>query len=197
MIQKVFQIQKTFQIMKREWENIRLSLRMCGDIGEFDSSDFVNGGSECLSLFRNITEMEHKLPGYGYSTCQAAYVFSTLASKAGERLGLKGEFVQAFGGGYSWVRTGWFDLDGSIEEHHLIKRMLFLKLFSPFGGDFTSWDFRSPVANTKLKLVFNTFIEWQSDPKSYSHDIREYGTQIGRIRHGLSLAPISSTVFTR
>ena len=141
--------------------------------------------------------MEHRLPEYGYSTYEWAYVFDTLASKAGEKLGLKGEFAKAFGGGYSWIRTGWFNLSGSIEDRYLTKQIFFLKLFFPFGGDSTSWEFKSPIAQTKLKLVFNTFLAWQSDPRIYINDVSEHGTQIDSIRRGLSLSPILSNVFAR
>ncbi len=190
-------MQKTIRIIKREWENIRLSLRMCGDIGEFNYGDLINGSSKCPSLFRNINIMEHSLSRCGYCTYEAAYVFDMLASKAGEKLGLRGEFAKAFGGGYSWVRTGWFDIDGSMEDSCLIKQMFFLKLFSPFGGNFTSWDFDSSIAKTKLKLIFNTFLQWQSDPRIYSNDVSEHKTQIDPIRRGLSLSPILSNVFVR
>lgn len=182
-------IQRAIQIAGREWENIRLSLEMCGDIGEFDPKDFVNNGSDWLSLVRNIKEMEYKYPIYGYFSHQAAYVFNTLALKAGERLGLIDKFATTFGGGYSCVRTGWFfHLNGDIEKHHILKQMFFLKLFSPLGGDFMGWDYKSPIAGTKMKLIFDTFTKWQDNPDSYIQDIREYKTQLEPLWHGLLLS---------
>src|SRR6201993_2080388 len=114
-------VQGAIQIAKREWENIRLSLQMCGDIGEFDSINRINTSSpivsEALPLIRSLIEMENKLSTYGYFTPEAGHVFTYLASRAGERFGLSYKLAQTFGRGYSWIRTGWFDLE-SIEKRH-------------------------------------------------------------------------------
>lgn len=187
-------IEEALQIVEREWLNIRTSLEGCGDIGKFDSNNIINNiGPGWLSLINNIIEMEYKFPNYGYSTRQAAYVFAALASKAGERLGLRDRLSQTFGNGYSWIRTGWFDMNGGMEERYIVKQIFFLKLFFPLGGgDFVGWDFKSPAAMTKMKLVFDTFTEWQNNPWSYVQDIREYGNQIEAIRRGLSLTLNSS-----
>jgi hypothetical protein len=99
------EVQKAFQLAKREWKNIGSSLILCGDVGVLDFKD-MNGGSGRLSLYRDMVEMENKFPKYGYSSKEAARVFTVLASNAGERLGLKGEFAKSFSSGYSLVRTG-------------------------------------------------------------------------------------------
>lgn len=167
---------KALKIAIREWENIRSSLEMCGDIGEFDSKRHVNIRfipiSEGLLLVKSLIEMENKLPTYGYFTQDAAYVFSTLASSAGERLGLIGRLAQSFGRGYSWVRTGWFD-SSDIENQHVIKQMIFFKLFFPTEED-CGWDFNSPQVKVRMKTVFDRFIAWQDTPKSYISDVRRY-----------------------
>lgn len=181
----MMKIQEAILIAGREWENVRLSLRMCGDIGEFDSQSFVNNGSDWLYFIKSIVGMEYKLPRCGYCSHQASYVFATLASKAGEKLGIKGELARTFGSGYSWVRTGCFSLN-DVQKRQAAKRMFFLKLFSPLGGDLTEWSFKSPTVGTKIKLIFDTFAGWQNDPESYSHDIREYRDQIEPIWLGLS-----------
>lgn len=184
-------IQGAIQIAKREWENIRLSLRMCGDIGEFDSINHLNTSSpivsEALPLIRNLIEMDNKLSTYGYFTPEAGYVFTYLASRAGERLGLSYKLAQTFGRGYSWIRTGWFDLE-SVERRHLIKQIIFFKLFFPLGRDFISWDFNSPAAKAKLKAILYKFAAWQSNPNSYIQDIRECREQLEPLWYGLSLA---------
>jgi len=129
---------RALKIARREWENIRTSLEMCGDIGEFDSKDYINTRlisiSEGLLLVRDLIEMENKLPTYGYFTQEATYVFSALASGAAERLGIIGRLAQSFGRGYSWVRTGWFD-SSDIENQHVIKQMIFFNLFFPIEED--------------------------------------------------------------
>jgi hypothetical protein len=184
-------VQGAIQIAKREWENIRLSLQVCGDIGEFDSINHLNGSSaivsETLPLIRSLVEMENKLSTYGYFTSEASYVFTYLASRAGERFGLSYKLAQTFGRGYSWIRTGWFDL-GSVEKQHLIKQIIFFKLFFPLGRDFISWDFNSPAVKAKLKAVVYKFAVWQSNPDSYIQDIRECREQLEPLWYGLSLA---------
>ena len=103
------EIQSVFQIAKREWENISISLELCGDIGEFDLVHYIETKPE---LIRSLTGMEDKLHVHDYLTREAAFVFAELVSEAGRRLGLNPELADTFGGGYSWVRTGWFDLVG-------------------------------------------------------------------------------------
>lgn len=181
---------RAVQIAKREWENIRISLENCGDIGEVDFEDSVNSEImriEGFHLVKNLIEMESKLSKYGYFTPEAAYVFSTLALGAAKRLGLTCRLAHAFGSGYSLVRTGYFDLNGiTDEEEHpqIIKRLFFLKLFFPVGGDF-NWDFNSPVVKAKLKLVFHNFVEWQDDPRSFIQDVRNYKAQLEPLLRGL------------
>jgi hypothetical protein len=179
------------QIAKREWENIRLSLCMCGDIGEFDSITHIDGSSnivsETIPLIRNLIGMENKLSTYGYFTQEAAYVFTYLASRAGERLGLSYKLAQSFGRGYSWIRTGWFNPE-NVEKRHLIKQIIFFKLFFPLGRDFIGWDFNSHAAKAKLKAIVYKFATWQSNPDSYIQDIREFREQLEPLWYGLSLA---------
>ncbi len=184
------EILRALQIARREWGNIKASLEMCGDIGEFDSKNCVNSRVihvEGSYLVRNLIEMENKLPTYGYFTPEAAHVFTYLVSMAGERLGLMNELAQTFGSGYSWVRTGSFDLN-AVERHHVIKQLFFFKIFFPLGGYF-KWDFNSAVAKTKLKAVLYKFSVWQDSPSSYIQDVRDYKDLIEALLLGLSSGP--------
>ncbi len=186
------EIQRALQISRREWGNIKASLETCGDIGEFHSKNHGRGKpdsllvSEGLILVRNLIRMENKFPTHGYFTQEAAYAFIHLASRAAERLGLRGGMAQIFGRGYSWVRTGWFDPCG-IEEHHVIKQLFFMKIFFPLGG-FFNWDFNSPVVRTKLRAILYKFVMWQDNPMSYIQDVRNYSANIEPLWQGLSLA---------
>jgi hypothetical protein len=185
------EIQRALQIAIREWENIRASLEICGNIGEFHSKNHTSNKpisplvSEGLILVRNLIGMENKLSAYGYITPEAGYVFASLASKAAGRLGLRGGMAQTFGRGYSWIRTGWFDSVG-IEKQHLIKQLFFMKIFFPLGGYF-KWDFNSPSVKTRLRAVLYKFILWQDNPKSYVQDVRDFNAALEPLWHGLSL----------
>ncbi|MGH7800896.1 MAG: hypothetical protein ACREOW_09755 [Thermodesulfobacteriota bacterium] len=184
------EILRALKIAVREWGNIRVSLEMFGDIEDFNTKHYLNnkltllpGG---LTLARKLIEMEGKLPTYGYLTQEAAYVFSTLASRAVERLGLRGNLAHTFGSGYSWVRTGWFD-PNDIDREHVIKQLFFFKIFYPIGGYFY-WDFNSPVVKTKLQVVLLKFTTWQNNPGSYLQDVEDCKEQLEPLWRGLSLS---------
>jgi hypothetical protein len=184
---------KPSQIARREWENIRASLEMCGDIGEFDSKNHTNEKSisDLSLLVRNLMKMENKLSTHHYFTKEAAYVFSTFATIAGESLGLKRRLARAFGSGYSLVRTG--DPCLSAMEKRLLKQIIFLKLFFPVEGYF-NWDFNSPLVKAKMKVVFDKFVKWQNDPRSYFRDIEYHVSELKPIWRVLSLDSCSLTV---
>ena len=166
-------INKSLDIAGREWEHIKHSLEMCGDIGEFDPECFVLDKPTLisnLSLFTaNLIEMDEKSMRHGYATPEALDTFTTLATRALERLGLSKEWALAFGDGYGYVRTGWFGCRGGTEE----QQMLFSKMFFPVGKVF-NWDFDSSLVKTKFKTVLETFIGWQNDPQVYTNELNRY-----------------------
>jgi hypothetical protein len=156
--------QRAVQIARREWGNIKASLEMCGDIGEFSHKDYINMNGKFalpsldLLLVRKLIEMDNKLPSYGYFTQEAAYVFYTLASRAGKRIGLIGRVGKTFGIGYSLVRTGCLSSDRT--ERQPKEQMAFFRFFFRLGGGF-NWDFNSPAVKIRMKLSFDKFFEWQ------------------------------------
>lgn len=169
-----------FRIAEREWEKIRQSLERCGDIGKIEYNGFrridMDGGPRRLRLAKNVSGMDEKLRRYGYFTEEAAFVYSYLVANAAERLGLIGKLAQTFGRGYSWVRTGWFDMR-DIEKQHVVKQMIFFNVF--FGGDEDlNWDFSSVVVKIKLKIIFEEFVKWQHKPSSYIKDVNFYRNQL-------------------
>ncbi|HWP91012.1 MAG TPA: hypothetical protein VNN20_02280 [Thermodesulfobacteriota bacterium] len=183
-------IQTEFQVLRREWENIKLSLEICGDIGDFD---FWN--DPCLSsdLARNLMEMDNKILVNGYLTLEAAYVFTTLATKAGENLGLSGDFAKTFGSGYGWVRTGWFDLRWINQSKRVrlkdcvVNQVLFFKLFFPSSECDFCWNFDSLLVRKKLKIIFDKFFTWQNDPRNHVEDFVYYKSELVPLWHGLVL----------
>ncbi len=186
---------RAVKIARMEWENIRNSLEICGDIGKFHCTNYARSEpdsllvSEGLILARNLIEMENKFPAYEYFTPEAAYVFTTLASKAAGRLGLIGRPARAFGSGYSLVRTGC--LDSNVAEEHHLKQMVFFKLFFPIGGGF-NWKFHSPLVKVKLKNIFDKFVSWQDAPRIYIQEVRNYKDQVEPLNKGwLSIENLS------
>ncbi|MGB7290596.1 MAG: hypothetical protein WBD99_00280 [Thermodesulfobacteriota bacterium] len=174
---------KVFRIADGEWEKIRTSLERCGDIGKFEYEGFngidLDEGMRGSRFVKNAIGMENKLQRYGYFSEEAAFVYSYLASIAAERLGLSGKLAQTFGRGYSWVRTGWFDMR-DIKNQHVIKQMIFFNVF--FGGDEDlNWDFNSVVVKIKLKIIFEEYVKWQHRPSSFIKDVNFYRNQLENI----------------
>ncbi|MGE5444406.1 MAG: hypothetical protein ACM3SR_07365 [Ignavibacteriales bacterium] len=183
-------LEKALGIARREWANIRLSLELCGDIGEFREEDFMVGIIEedviikepilsptksvsgyaptfyPMYLIRNLTLMGMKFSDYGYKTVEALYVFIELTIKAVERIGLVGTFSAGFGSGYGYVRTGWIGEKGRAEE-----REIFFKMFFK-GCKNYDWDFNSTSVKERLKQIFDKFMAWQKDPKLYETEVK-------------------------
>ncbi|MGQ0793324.1 MAG: hypothetical protein ACT4NX_04460 [Deltaproteobacteria bacterium] len=184
------EIQSAVQIARREWENIQISLQLCGDTGEFSLKRQVNGN---LYLTNSLMDMERKIPVHDYLTLEAAYVFAELASKAAERLGLSRNLAKTFGSGYSWVRTGWVDLRwlnaaGKLRiKDHVVNQVLFFRLFFPSTeGDFI-WGFDSPPVKARLKLIFDKFNMWQCNPDSRIEDFISYKHTLAPLWLGLTM----------
>ncbi len=188
-MRKNIEIRAVAGIAKREWKNIAISLEDCGDIGKFDLEYHIIDNPD---LIENLIEMGNKAHLYDYLTLEAASVFTELAYKAAERLGLKGSIATSFAGGYSWVRTGWFDLlwtnfkDINDLEQHLIKQIFVFQIFFPKFVDL-NWRFNSPSVIESFNAVYNRFVAWQNNPTDYIHDFKFYKERIEPIWINLSL----------
>ena len=183
--------EETIRIAKREWENISTSLNEIGDIGELDfgalpGTRFAKNYSG-LYLVNSLNRLDEGFPEHGYFTPEAAYVYVNLAKIAGKNLGLEDNFAESFGSGYSWARTGFFDLYYVEDHRSVIKQLLFFQTFYPIEGDF-NWRFDSPEAKEKLKRVFDNFKLWQNNPAAYVQGLRAFREKLEPLRRGLSLA---------
>ena len=87
-------IEKAIKIAISKWDNIRRSLKKCGDIGELAPEDVVTDDpilrltKKFLILISSLIEMDKKLLKYGYRIPETADVFTVLATEASERLAL-------------------------------------------------------------------------------------------------------------
>ena len=184
-------LERAREIAKREWENIRTSLKLCGDVGEFSDEDFMIGiidedviirepeksPTKSVSfysptfypmyLIKNLISMDEKLEESGYKTVEALYVFIELVSKAAERLGLIGTFSMAFGAGYASVRTGW-----TAEKGLPVEREIFFNMFFTGTKKNFDWEFIWTSVGEKLKTIFDRFLAWQDNQELYLKEVR-------------------------
>jgi len=184
-------LNKALVIAQREWENVRSSLELSGDIGEFDKGDFMIGVIEedviirepllsptkSVSVYaptyypmyfvKNLLTMDQKLAKEGYSTIEALYVFVEIATKAAERLGLNGSFSMSFGAGYGSARTGWI-----AEKGYPLERELFVKMFFRNRNEGYDWDFFWNSVKENLNGIFIKFQAWQNDECLYKKEVK-------------------------
>ncbi len=183
------QLDLTLEIAEKEWNKIRESLSLCGDIGNFSREDFMVGIIEedvivrlpkisptksvsgysptfyPMYFIKNIETMDEKFSEKGYRTTEALYSFIELATKAAERLGLNGTISMAFGVGYANVRTGWIAEKGLQKEREIFEKMF-------FSGKFKNYDWECEWTSVKnvLKEIFDKFKSWQEDEALYKKE---------------------------
>ncbi len=184
-------LERAIQIARKEWENVGTSLRLCGDIGEFDQEDFMIGiieedviirepaisPTKSMSFYAptfypmyfvdNLLIMDEKIPEYNHKTVEALYVYIELATKAVERLGLIGIFSMGFGSGYGNVRTGWIAEKGLPREREIFSEMFFKERKRDYD-----WEFHLNSTSEKLKTIFDKFMEWQNNPELYHKETK-------------------------
>jgi len=184
-------LNKALVIAQREWENVRSSLELSGDIGEFDKEDFMIGVIEedviirepllsptkSVSVYaptyypmyfvKNLLTMDQKLAKEGYSTIEALYVFVEIATKAAGRLGLNGSFSMSFGAGYGSARAGWI-----AEKGYPLERELFVKMFFRNRNEGYDWDFFWNSVKENLNGIFIKFQTWQNDESLYKKEVK-------------------------
>ncbi len=184
-------LEKALTVAEREWENVRLSLSGCGDIGPFDKKDFMIGvikedviireqlvsPTKSVSVYaptfypmyfiNNLLAMDERLQERGYSTSEALYVYIELATRASERLGLSGTFAMAFGAGYGSVRTGWIAEKGFPVEREIFSDMFFRGRKKDYG-----WDFYWTSVRERLKEILDRFRSWQDDEELFQREVK-------------------------
>lgn len=181
----------TIRITLEEWEKIRTSLSEIGDVGDLELEPELGfrpaRGYNGIYLVGSLNRFGAEFPEKGYFTPEAAYVYVNLAGYAGARLGLEDSFAESFGSGYSWVRTGLFDVYYAGDHRSIIKQLLFFQTFYPVEGDF-HWTFESAEVKDRLKRVFAAFLLWQENPAEYVKGLRSFSEKLEPLRRGLSRA---------
>ena len=161
------------QILKKEWDTLRLYFDNCGDIGEFKFEDLMNSswvrGEEEVLIGKTVG-MYESFQKNGYASPEAFSVVTILVSSAAERLGLSKDVACSFGLGFGFARTGFI----SYSELEL-KQMLFYKLFFPLGALANNYlDFEPSLVRPKIKVLFERFKGWDEHPKSFEADCALY-----------------------
>jgi hypothetical protein len=184
-------LERALIIAEREWEKVRHSLGKCGDVGAFDKKDFMIGvikedviirqplvsPTKSVSVYaptfypmyfiRNLLVMEEKFDERGYSTSEALYAFIELATRASERLGLRGTFSMGFGAGYGSVRTGWV-----AEKGLPVEREIFFNMFFRGRKKDYAWDFYWSSVSERLKEILERFRAWQEDEELFHKEVK-------------------------
>jgi hypothetical protein len=163
------------QILKKEWDTLRLYFDNCGDIGEFKFEDLMNSswvrGEEEL-LIGNTVGIYDSFPNHGYASPEAFSVVAILVSTAADKLGLSKEVACSFGLGFAFARTGFI----SYSELDL-KQIRFYKFFFPLGAFANNYlDFEPSLVRPKIKVLFERFKHWDEHPKSFETDCALYAT---------------------
>jgi len=185
------ELSKALTLARKEWENIRGSLSLCGDIGDFSKQDFMVGviqedvivrdpkksPTKSVSLFsptfypvyfvKNILAMNDKFPDVGYRSPEALYAYIELANVAARRLGLKGNLAMGFGAGYANVRTGWVAEKGWGEE-----RKFFHDLYFENNPENYDWKPYWDSVRETFKKVFDKFTSWKNDLELYREETK-------------------------
>jgi hypothetical protein len=161
------------QILKKEWDTLRLYFDDCGDIGEFKFDDLMNSSwvrGEEEALIGKTLRMYDSFPKCGYASREAFSVVTILVSSAAEKLGLRKDIAYSFGLGFGLVRTGLIS-HPELEP----KQIIFYKLFFPLGAVVNNYlDFEPSLVKPKIKALFERFKHWDDCPESYLDDYKEY-----------------------
>lgn len=183
------EIANASEIAREEWENIRVSLALCGDAGDFCGDDFMLGtisgetitreplGSPTKSvsvysptyypmyLVKNLREFREKFPEKNYRTTEALYVYVELVNAAALRLGLEGTLAMGFASGYANVRTGWIAEKGLPEQSAVFSEMFFSDRPKKYD-----WDFHWNSVRESFAEIYEKFVAWRDSPTLYLNE---------------------------
>lgn len=161
------------KLAEKLWEEIRNSLSMCGDVGDFNPEEFELSDIQRviwndrpvlpLSLLHRLGELKVEINEVFWN------VYEALSILAAKRLGLEKRMAIAFADALTCVRTHMVG-GHKTEAEQCIAQEIFLSKI-PFEA---VWDPDSPTVKTQLLVVYNKFNEWQVDPSLYKKEIEGF-----------------------
>lgn len=177
-------ILKSIYIAQEEWENIRLSLQKCGDIGPYcvtgknNKVKIIHGDYKLIS---KLNEMRNRFKLSGYYSPEASFVFEKLGTRAAYKLGLTGEFAKEFGILYSLFRTEYLVLNIDVEsdnatKNNFIRQFFYYEQLFPIG-EYHNWNFGSAKVKNKLKGIFDKLKYWQENSDLFGRELKKFSAE--------------------
>jgi hypothetical protein len=164
---------RELRLAAKLWGEIRHSLLMCGDIGEFSPEDFEFSDMPRvmwndkpvlpLSLLERLEELDVKVNEVFWN------VYEALTIGAARRLGVEGKMAIVFANSLTCVRTGMVG-GHRTEAEQSISQEMFLKEV-PLDSE---WDPDSIQIQKQILLIYSKIKEWQLDPILYGEEIARF-----------------------
>jgi hypothetical protein len=164
---------KELKLAAKLWGEIRNSLFLCGDIGEFSPDDFeytdiprVTWNERPvlpLSLLERLRDLDVAVNEVFWN------VYEALAIGAARRLGFEGKMAIVFADSLTCVRTHMVG-GHRTQAEQCISQEIFLREV-PLESD---WDPNSVQVQRQHLLIFKKIKEWQLDPALYRQEISKF-----------------------
>jgi hypothetical protein len=155
------------------WGEIRISLLLCGDIGEFSPEEFEYSDIPRvtwkdkpvlpLSLLERLRDLDVEVNEVFWN------VYEALAIGAARKLGFEGKMAVVFADSLTCVRTHMVG-GHRTQAEQCISQEIFLREV-PLESD---WDPNSIDVQRQHLLIYNKVREWQLDPALYQKEISEF-----------------------
>jgi hypothetical protein len=155
------------------WGEIRNSLLLCGDIGEFSPKDFEYSDIPRvtwkdkpvlpLSLLERLRDLDVEVNEVFWNVHEA------LAIGAARRLGFEGKMAIVFADSLTCVRTHMVG-GHRTQAEQCISQEIFLREV-PLESD---WDPNSIDVQRQNLLIYKKIKEWQFDPALYQKEISQF-----------------------
>lgn len=155
------------------WDEIRTSLFLCGDIGEFLPEDFEF--SDIPRVMRNDRPvlpllLLERLGDLGIEINEVFWnVYEALAISAARRLGFEGKMAIVFADSLTCVRTGMVG-GHRTEAEQCISQEIFLREVPVESV----WDPDSAKVQGQNLLIYKKIMGWQLDPAGYQQEISNF-----------------------